>query len=484
MELRKVVRVLAVTIAVGTVASSASLILITSYLHRLASQVDSNLQSVRAAEEIQLNLLWHARNANQATLLADAEVAAAAGESQSAVYRWYTEARRYVGTLGEQELVDRLGHEIDSYFAEQATLAAGATPPLDRYVGAVAPFMAAYDVAEELLGVNLEQAAAASQQGRRWDAIATAIGFSVAAALLVLMTMVIVGARATLYRPLIALRDGIQRYAARDYSARVPEIGAAEIREIARSFNEMAGALQRQREAQLAFIAAVAHDLRNPLAAMKGAVDVLASDRSPRGQPHDQMTMMISRQIDILIRMISDLLDAARVEAGHFSVVPTECDARDLVTQTVELFRATSASHELNVHVPQTPLPLSCDPLRMSQVLNNLVNNAIKYSPQGGQVNVTARRIDDRIAIDIADQGAGIPPEDHQLIFEPFRRGPGTEAAIPGVGIGLSVARRIVEAHGGRIELKSTVGRGSIFSVSLPSAAVGTGQQEHAARAI
>jgi two-component system sensor histidine kinase MtrB len=481
MELRKVVRVLAVTIALGTVASSASLILITSYLHRLASQIDSNLQSVRAAEEIQLNLLWHARNANQATLLANPELAAAAVESQSAVYQWYTESRRYVGSLREKELVDRLEQEIDSYFEEHAALAAAGIPPLDRYIGAVAPFKTAYDVAEELLGVNLEQAAAANEQGRRWDELATVIGFSVATILLVLMTIVIVGARATLYRPLIALRDGLQRYAAREYSTRVSEKGANEIREIARSFNEMAGALQRQREAQLAFIAAVAHDLRNPLAAMKAGVDVLSSDRSSRGQQHDQMTAMISRQIELLIRMISDLLDAARVEAGHFSVVPTACDARDLVTQAVELFRGTSASHEINVHVPQTPLPLCCDPLRMSQVLNNLVNNAIKYSPQGGQVNVTARRIDDRIAIDIADQGAGIPPEDQQLIFEPFRRGPGTEAAIPGVGIGLSVARRIVEAHGGSIELKSSVGRGSIFSVSLPTGAVGTGQQEHAA---
>ncbi len=481
MELRKVVRILAVTIAIGTIASSASLILITSYLHRLASQIDNNLQSVRAAEEIELHLLWHARNTNQATLLSGPELATAVLESQSAVYQWYTEARRHVGSRLEQEVVDRLGQEIDSYFEQHAALEAAGLTPLDRYLAAVAPFKTAYDVAEELLGINLEQAAAATQEGRRWDAIATVIGLTVAIVLLLLMTVVIVGARETLYKPLIALRDGIERYAARDFSTRVPQRGAAEIRDIAHSFNEMASALQRQREAQLAFIAAVAHDLRNPLAAMKGAVDVLSARSPTTGERHNQMTAIVSRQIDILIRMVSDLLDAARVEAGHFSVVPTACDARDLVTQTVELFRDMSALHELNLDVPGTPLPLSCDPFRISQVLNNLVSNAIKYSPQGGQVKVTARCIQDHIRIDIADEGPGIPPEEHQLIFEPFKRGPSTEAAIPGVGIGLSVARRIVEAHGGRIELKSAAGHGSIFSVSLPTAAAWTGQRDHAA---
>ena len=471
MELRRVVRALTVTIAVGTLASSGSLVLITSYLHRLAGQIDSNLQSVRAAEEIQLQLLWHARNTNQTALLADAELTEAVVESRSAVYRWYAEARRYVGSLREQEVIDRLEREIDSYFAEHTSLDVAGLSGLERYAGTVAPFRAAYDVAAELLQVNLEQAAAATEQGRRWDAIATAIGFSVAAVLLVLMTAVVAGARAVLYRPLLALRDGMRRYAARDYSTRVPEKGAGEIREIARSFNEMASALQRQRESQLAFVAAIAHDLRNPLAAMKAAVDVLSSQSQSKDQPQNQLASMLSRQIDLLVRMISDLLDAARVEAGRFSIAPTACDARDLVAQTVELFGDVSALHELRLHVPETPLPVRCDPLRMSQVLNNLVSNAIKYSPQGGQVSVTARRTAERIDIEITDQGPGIPPEEHELIFEPFRRGPSADASIPGVGIGLSVARRIVEAHGGSIELQSTVGRGSTFRISLPATA-------------
>lgn len=469
MELRKVVRVLTATIVVGTLASSASLVLISSYLHRLAIQIDSNLQSVRAAEEIQLHLLWHSRNTNQAALLENPELAAAAVDSQSSVYEWYAEARRYLSSLQERDVVDRLGEEVDAYFGEHAILAAAGISALDRYAEAVSPFMSAYDLAEELLHINLEQAAAANDRGRRWDAIATTIGFAVAAILLISMLTVIAGARAVLYRPLIALRDGIQSFGARDYGARVPEQGASEIRDIARSFNDMARALQQQRDSQLTFVAAVAHDLRNPLAAMKAAVEVLAAQPRSSG-PHRQMTSMVSRQIDILVRMISDLLDSARVEAGNFSITPSLCDARDLATQVVELYGGMSALHDLQLQVPDTPLPLRCDALRIGQVLNNVVSNAIKYSPRGGRVTVSARHHDDRIIIDVADQGPGIPHEDRELVFEPFKRSPGSDANIPGVGLGLSVARRIVDAHGGTIELHSTLGRGATFSIALPAA--------------
>jgi signal transduction histidine kinase len=390
-------------------------------------------------------------------------------DSQSSVYEWYAEARRYVSSLQERDVVERLGDEIEAYFGEHAILAAAGISALDRYAEAVSPFMSAYDLAEELLHVNLEQAAAANERGRRWDSIATTIGVVVAAIRLVSAFAVIAGTRAVLYRPLLALRDGLRSFGGRDYSARVPEQGASEIRDIARAFNDMAGALQQQRNSQLTFVAAVAHDLRNPLAAMKAAVEVLASQSRAAG-PHRQMTSMLSRQIDILVRMISDLLDSARVEAGHFSITPSLCDARDLAAQVVDLYGRTSALHELQLQVPDTPLPLRCDALRIGQVLNNVVSNAIKYSPRGGRVTVSARCRDDRVVIDVADQGPGIPPEDRELVFEPFKRSPGAEADIPGVGLGLSVARRIVEAHGGTIELHSTLGRGALFSIALPAA--------------
>jgi signal transduction histidine kinase len=114
-------------------------------------------------------------------------------------------------------------------------------------------------------------------------------------------------------------------------------------------------------------------------------------------------------------------------------------------------------------------LKLRCDSARLSQVVNNLLSNAIKYSPQGGRVEASATARENGIAIEVADQGIGIPEDEHTAIFEPFRRGRALSGAIPGVGIGLSVARRIVEAHGGTISVRSTVGAGSRFVLWLPA---------------
>jgi signal transduction histidine kinase len=163
------------------------------------------------------------------------------------------------------------------------------------------------------------------------------------------------------------------------------------------------------------------------------------------------------------------LLDAARIESGHFSLSPAEHDARELVLDAVALFREAAPLHELVAIVPETPLNLSYDSARMSQVINNLLSNAIKYSPHGGRVEARAGMVENGAAIEIADQGIGVPEDESAAIFEPFRRGRTLSGAIPGVGIGLSVARRIVEAHGGTISVRSMVGVGSTFTIWLPA---------------
>lgn len=465
MELRKVVRVVTVAIALCAATSSGSLIFITSYLHRLTSQIDANLQSVRAAEEIELQLLWHARNTHQANLTSAPELAAEAAQAQVEVLRWLDAARMYVGSAEEAAILAGLEHELDVYFTEQEELARAGLSALDRYLEADAPFDGAYAQAEELLRVNLTQATLAMEQAAHWDTIATAIGLSVAIAIVVLTALLIVGARNAVYRPLLALGDAMRRYGARDYTARVEQQGPLEIRGIARAFNEMAEELERQRAQQLTFVASVAHDLRNPLGAMRAAVEAIAAS----GTSHRELTLLITRQIDVLVRLISDLLDAARIEAGQFALTPEDCDARGFVADAVALFREVAPLHELVTRLPARPLPIRCDRARVSQVVNNLLSNAIKYAPQGGRIVAGAAAQANGVLIEITDNGVGIPAEECAAIFEPFRRVSTPGLAIQGVGIGLSVARRIVESHGGRISVASIVGAGSTFSVWLPA---------------
>jgi signal transduction histidine kinase len=466
MELRKIVRVIATVIAICTMASAGSLIFITTYLHRLTTQIDANLESVRAAEEIELQLLWHARNTNRATLMDAPELAADAAQAHATVLAWLETARLYVGSADEARILARLEQELQVYFAKQAELAMAGLPALDRYVEAVALFDDAYAQAEELLRINVAQASTATAQAAAWDRIATWIGFSVAITLLVGMALVAISARSAIYRPLLALGDAMRRYAARDYKSRAEVQGPHEIRAIARAFNEMAEDLERHRSQQMVFVASVAHELRNPLAALKAAIDVLAAGG---GSARGHLTSVVSRQIDALVRLVSDLIDAAHVESGELALNCAEHDLRDVVIDAVTLFRGVAPHHEFVTKVPETLSEVACDRARIDQVVNNLLSNAIKYSPQGGRIEARVCARDNGVSIEIADQGIGIAPEDRAALFEPFRRGKRVSGAIRGTGIGLSVARRIVELHGGHISVESTVGQGSTFSFWLPN---------------
>jgi signal transduction histidine kinase len=166
--------------------------------------------------------------------------------------------------------------------------------------------------------------------------------------------------------------------------------------------------------------------------------------------------------------MIFDFLDAARIESGNLELQLEECDARDVVHATVELFEPTAPSHEFIVDVPDKPLRLTCDPARIEQVLNNLVSNAIKYSPRGGKIVASLHQEEGSVSLSVADEGMGIMPEDIDHVFDPFRRAGRSNETIAGVGLGLFVARRIIEAHGGRITVTSRPGKGSKFTVKLP----------------
>jgi signal transduction histidine kinase len=139
------------------------------------------------------------------------------------------------------------------------------------------------------------------------------------------------------------------------------------------------------------------------------------------------------------------------------------------VADVVELHRPSSQQHQLELSVPDLPVSVRGDPTRLTQVLTNLLSNAIKYSPRGGFVRVLLAQSQEEVTISVSDEGVGIAPDEYEHIFEPFRRSKGSSAGIPGIGLGLSVSRRIVRAHGGDIEVVSQVGVGSTFRVRIPT---------------
>jgi two-component system, OmpR family, sensor histidine kinase MtrB len=241
---------------------------------------------------------------------------------------------------------------------------------------------------------------------------------------------------------------------------------------MAEQFNSMTASLARQREARIALLAGVAHDLRNPLFALKLSVSLLTTNRPlPNEEQIRSIAARLHRQITGLDRLVGDFLDMARIEAGQLRLDCGECDLRELARAVVELFRPTSIAHEIELRAPAEAVTVWCDQMRIEQVLTNLVSNAIKYSPGGGKILIEVSQLDGEARLTVNDRGVGIDPEDLALIFDPFRRAQRSARSMPGVGLGLYVARLIVEAHGGRIEVNSRPGVGSEFTLALRSRA-------------
>jgi signal transduction histidine kinase len=219
------------------------------------------------------------------------------------------------------------------------------------------------------------------------------------------------------------------------------------------------------------FVSTVTHELRTPLSSIVAAVDLLddeTADPTP-GQQH--WTGMIRRNVDRLLRLVDDLLTVARAESGAFTLHPTDADLETIATDAVASARASAAAKDVTIDVQTAPAPLRADVTRIAQAVDNLLSNAVKFTPPEGRVLV---RVDPRpelgsIVMEVADSGIGIPEADRTRLFERFYRAPGaTQAAIPGTGLGLTITKAIVEAHGGSIRIEDGLDGGTAFVVVLP----------------
>ena len=187
--------------------------------------------------------------------------------------------------------------------------------------------------------------------------------------------------------------------------------------------------------------------------------------------PPERMTKVlgtVARQVTRLERMAGDLLESVTLEAGQVTLRTEDVDARDLAVDVVQLYASSSDRHVLDVALPDDPVPVSCDRMRLEQVLSNLLSNAIKYSPDGGTVSLSLVAEDREAVFIVRDEGIGMNEADAAVAFEPFRRSKALEDAVPGSGLGLFIVRRLVEAHAGRIELETAAGQGSTFTVRIP----------------
>jgi two-component system phosphate regulon sensor histidine kinase PhoR len=213
------------------------------------------------------------------------------------------------------------------------------------------------------------------------------------------------------------------------------------------------------------FVSSVSHEFRTPLTSILGYVEILLADEPDESQR--QMLEIIHRNSERLLTLVSDLLASRN---GQLIVTPHTVDVADLVRSSVSsaMPRAAAAGVELRAEIPPQ-LEAHVDSARISQVLDNLVSNAIKYSPDGGEVVVSLAQEDGNLACRVADTGMGMSPEDASEVFAKFFRTSNVRrTAIPGVGLGLPISKAIVEAHGGTIDVDSTLGQGTTFTFRVP----------------
>jgi len=219
------------------------------------------------------------------------------------------------------------------------------------------------------------------------------------------------------------------------------------------------------------FVSLVSHELRSPMAAVIGSARTLQQRwRELTPEQRDSFLELIGGETNRLAQLVGDVLDTSRIEAGTFSYTFSDVDVGELVEETVAA--ATIGQDEVavsaGVHAPLPPV--RGDTERLRQILTNLIENAVKYSRAGSEVKVNAYAHGDRVQVDVMDAGPGIPRDQQGLIFEKFGRAK-TDGAKPGTGLGLFIARSIAEAHGGSLEVQSTLERGSTFTLSLPAKA-------------
>jgi signal transduction histidine kinase len=404
--------------------------------------IKSAMDRVRNAEEAELTLLLDATSQDVVVQT----------RLEDELRRKVVAARRHAGLDLEPGLIEDAERRVTEYLA---------TPRADRS----GRHVAAYEALQALVLANLEHADRTKHRIDQWDRRGKVLAILVMGLLFTITAWFAWWVKHRAFKTAFVLADAMRRYTHGDQQTHDQEASYEELDLVRSRFNELVHASSIQRAGQLAFLGGIAHDLRGPLGALKLALPVMFL-REP--SKVSKVSEIARRQLCALERMIEDFLDTARLDSGELGLRIADENMCEVIDDIVEQYAVQAPHHRIVVTHPPEAMIVPCDRVRIEQVLSNLMNNAVKYSPDGGVVRVSLGTIGTAAMIVISDTGIGISDDDQLKLFEPFNRVGTMKHRIAGVGLGLFVVRRILRAHGGSIVVASRVGKGTTFTIQLP----------------
>lgn len=256
-----------------------------------------------------------------------------------------------------------------------------------------------------------------------------------------------------------------------NYDRKLPESGPDEVRELVQAINEMAERVQASQQMERDFVSNVSHELKTPLTSIQGFAQAIMDGTAAEGPARKHAAGVILQEAQRMHRLVRDLLDLARLNAGQVTFQRLPVPMADLVQGVVDRlrFKADEKQLELELNLQQLPQVVG-DGDRLAQVVTNLIDNAIKYTPDGGALRITGQVGPGIMQLHVCDSGPGIPEEEQSRIFERFYRGARTRSGSrgKGVGLGLAISNEIVRAHAGELTVSSAPAQGSCFTLQLP----------------
>ena len=282
------------------------------------------------------------------------------------------------------------------------------------------------------------------------------------------------------HRAAAGIVRAVERLASGDWSARVGPLGAGELGQLGRSLDQLAekvgrdiAQLRRSEKVRKDFTANVSHELRTPLAAIKAFAETLREGAAEDPEHRAEFLLEIETNADRMARLVDDLLALSSLDSGARPPAPERVDLMRLAAEVTATLKPLAGRKELGLRVEpfRNIPPVRGDRGQLKQVLTNLLDNAIKFTPEKGVVRVSAECTGGRVTVAVQDSGIGIPAEDLPRIFERFYRvDKARSRELGGTGLGLAIVKHIVEAHGGSVVVASRPGEGSTFRFTLPAA--------------